>query len=204
MTGYRFATRGVGVLAALAGIGCETPTVPPPSQPSFSFTNGPASPNPVVIRLANVGSRVITTDPADGLLAIHGKVLDLDVCTNASTRVPVDIQIVRTPADAQATNVLLQGSDNEVAIYDHGDIGDLSPFDAVKFCAFIATNAPVYTGNVVYRLHANGQGNLLFQWEGFVSRSADDASLHYVEQQYAVPRPNGTLEFLIEDMRFQP
>jgi hypothetical protein len=198
---HRFATRRFGVLAAIAVMGCETPTVPP--QPSFSFINGPPSPNPVVIRVGNAGSRVITTDPAEGLLAIHGKVLDLNVCTNASTRVPVDFQIVRTPADAQATNLLLQGRDNEVVIYDHGDISDLSPFDPVKFCAFIAVNTPAYTGNVAYRLHANGQGNLLFQWEGFVSLTADGSSLHYVEQQYAVPRPDGTLEFLIEDMRFQ-
>ena len=192
------AARGMGALAALAVLGCDAPTIP--SKPGFDFTNGPPSPNPVIVRFAS-GSRVITSDPAQGLIAIHGTVLGLSECTNASTRVPVEIQIVQTPSGAQALDLLLRGSDNDVAIYDHGDIADLSPFDPVKFCAFISANVPVFTGQVQYRLHVNGQGNLLFQWEGNVSHTGDGELLHYVEQQYAVPRPDGTVEFIIEEIR---
>lgn len=156
------------------------------------------------MRIAGAGSRVVTTDPEDGLLAIHGKVSDLGECTDASTRVPVDIQIVLTPADAQAINLLLVGDDNEVAIYDGGDVADLVPFDPDKFCPFINDHVPVYTGAVRYRLSQNGSGNLLFQWNGFVTRVADGASLPYVEKQYAVPQGDGILTFLIEDIRVQP
>jgi len=197
----------VASLGALAVLGCGrgdgSATVPAPTDPVAIFTDGPPSPGPIIIRIANAGSRVITTDPVDGLLAIHGEVSGLTECTDASTRVPVDIQIVRTPAEAQAINLLLEGHDNVVAIYDHGDPADLFPFDADKFCAFIDENVPVYEGRVFYRLNQGGGGNLLFFWEGSLTRTADAAPVHYVEQQYGVPGPDGTLRFLIEDIRLQ-
>jgi len=183
--------------------GCSPRDVMAPES-RFNFTNGPATPGPYIVRIANAGSRVITTDPEDGLLAIHGRVSDLTECTDATTRVPVDIQIVRTPAAAQTMALLLTGSVNDVAIYGEGDPSDLNPFDPAKFCPFIEQVTPLYTGAVQYRLHINGQGNLLFLWEGFVVRTADGARLHYVEQQYAVPRPDGALAFLIEDIRLRP
>lgn len=198
---YRLATRGAVMLAAMAVLACDAPTGSP--RPSLDFTNGPPSPNPAIVRFANATSRVITSDPAQGLIAIHGKVSGLTECTNASTRVPVHIQIVSTPSDVQGLALLLRGTDNDVAIYDQGDISDLTPFDPAKFCAFISETTPVYAGQVQYRLRINGQGNLLFQWQGFVSRTSDGASLHYVEQQYAVPRPDGTVEFIIEEIRLQ-
>ena len=199
-------------LAALAGVsivGCDPsssvgtdPTIAESSQaPSFNFTNGPTSPGPYIVRIEGQGSRVITTDPADGLLAIHGKVSGLSVCTDASTRVPVDIQIVRTPSDAQNMAFFLTATENDVAIYDRGNVGDLNPFDPAKFCPFIQNTVPVYTGVVQYRLHINGQGNLLFQWEGFLTRTSDGALLHYVEKQYAVGGGDGTVQFIIEDIR---
>jgi len=61
----------------------------------------------------------------------------------------------------------------------------------------------VYTGQVDYRLHQNGQGNLLFQWVGFVTRTSDGATFHYVEKQYAVSR-DGTITFIIEDISLTP
>jgi len=171
------------------------------SSAQADFTNGPPSPGPYIVRIENAGSRVITTDPADDLIAIHGQVTGLTACTDASTRVPVDIQIVRTPSDAQGMALYLEGSDNQVSIYGEGNIGDLTPFDPAKFCPFITQTTPLYQGNVEYRLHINGQGNLLFQWVGFVTRVSDGATFHYVEMQYAVPNPDGTLSFLIEDIQ---
>ncbi len=203
MTLFGSLRRSAAVIAAvfIPAAACDAPA--PPSGPSFNFTNGPASPGPYIIRIAGAGSRVITTDPDDGLIAIHGKVSGLAECTDASTRVTVDIQIVRTPADAQAINLLLVGDDNDVAIYDDGDVADLVPFDPDKFCPFIADNTPVYQGQVQYRLNQTGQGNLLFFWEGFLTRTADQAQVQYVERQYAVPQPDGTVEFIIEDIRVQ-
>ena len=173
------------------------------TRPSFNFTNGPSSPGPYIVRIADAGSRVITTDPEDGLLAIHGRVSGLSTCTNASTRVPVDIQIVRTPSDAQEMALLLTGDDNDVAIYDHGNVGDLNPFDPAKFCPFIASEIPVYSGPVQYQLRINGQGNLLFIWEGFLTRTSDGATFHYLERQYAVPQ-DGVVTFIIEDISVMP
>ena len=187
---------------AIALLGCgpdETTT----TAPLLNFTNGPGSPGPNIVRIEGAASRVVTTDPDDGLLAIHGQVSGLSECTDASTRVRVDIQIVRTPADAQAVNLLLAGRDNAVAIYDHGDVADLVPFDPDKFCPFITDNTPMYTGEVKYRLSQTGQGNLLFFWEGFLTRTADGAQVHYVEKQYAVPQPDGTVQFIIEDITVQ-
>lgn len=195
-------------IAALLSLGAcgvsDQPTAPERAggAPSFNFTNGPASPGPYIVRIANALSRVITQDPADGLIAIHGKVSGLSECTNTSTRVPVDIQIVRTPSDAQAIAFLLTGDDNDVAIYDTGSLSDLSPFDPTKFCPFIATTVPVYTGQVRYLLHQNGQGNVLFIWEGFLTRTSDGALMHYIEKQFAVPM-DGVLTFIIEDIQVQ-
>ena len=171
-------------------------------RPSFNFTNGPSSPGPFIVRIANAGSRVITTDPDKGLLAVHGKVADLTECTDASTRVPVDIQIVQTPSDAQGLALLLTGDDNDVAIYAGTDVSQLFPFDPANFCPFITDHVPLYTGQVKYQLHINGQGSLHFQWQGFVERVADGATFHYVEHQYTVARPNGTLH-TIEEIRLQ-
>ena len=198
---YRFATSGAAMLAAMSLLACDALPVSP--RPSLDFTNGPPSPNPVIVRFANATSRVITSDPAQGLIAIHGKVSGLTECTDASTKVPVHIQLVRTPSDVQGLALLLRGTDNDVTIYDHGDISDLTPFDPDKFCPFISETTPVYAGQVQYRLRINGDGNLLFQWQGFVSRTSDGATLHYEEQQYAVPRPGGTVEFIIEEIRLQ-
>jgi hypothetical protein len=195
----------VAVLGAILG-GCidREPTSPQPGSTAFNFTNGPPSPGPFIVRIPNSGSRVITTDPSTGLLAIHGTVKNLSECTDASTRVPVDIQIVRTPSEAQGIALLLTAHANNVAIYNQGDPGQLNPFDPDKFCGFISTVVPVYEGVVHYRLHQNGQGSLNFQWEGFVTRVSDGATLHYVERQHFVATGEGTGTWVTEEIQLQP
>jgi hypothetical protein len=183
--------------ALVAGAGCggdpagTSPTDGGTETPSFNFTNGPPSPGPNIVRTADAGTRVISADLANNLLAIHGTVSGLSECTDASTRVPADIQIVNTPSDAQGINLLLKGVGNDVAIYEGTDFSQLFPFDPVKFCGFITERVPLYTGQVQYQLHINGQGNLRFQWQGFVQRVADGARFHYVEIQFADLTPNG-------------
>ncbi len=202
-TSHRFATCALTLVVAASLVACNSsPSTATSGTPSLDFTNGPSSPGPFILRLEN-GSRAITNDPSNGLFAIHGIVSDLTVCTNDNTKVPVDRQFVNTPSTVQAVNELLKGQDNAVAIYDQGDISQLSPFDPVKFCTFIHTNAPAYTGQVMYQLHINGEGNLSLEWEGFVTRTSDGALLHYIEQQYARPRPDGSVEFIIESIRIQ-
>lgn len=206
MTLRRSFALAAGGICTIALFACEPADLATPADtvsPAMNFTNGPPSPGPFIVRIAGAGSRVITTDLEDGLLAIHGQVTGLTECTNASTRVQVDIQIVRTPSDAQAINLLLKGRDNQVSIYNGTDVSDLSPFDADRFCAFIANNTPVYQGLVKYRLSQNGQGNLLFFWEGFVTATDGGAESHYVERQYGKVQPDGSVEFIIEDIRIQ-
>lgn len=184
-------------LALVAGAGCTgdpagtSPIDRGTETPSFNFTNGPPSPGPIIVRIADAGTRVISADLANNLLAIHGRVSGLSECTDASTRVPADIQIVNTPSDAQGISLLLKGVDNDVAIYEGTDFSQLFPFDPVKFCGFITERVPLYSGQVQYQLHINGQGNLRFEWQGFVQRVADGARFHYVEVQFADLTPNG-------------
>jgi hypothetical protein len=184
-------------LAVLAGAACgEDPAGLPRSdsgtwRPSYNFTNGPPSPGPFIVRIADAGTRVISADLANNLLAIHGKVSGLSECTDASTRVPADIQVVNTPSNAQDFALVLKGVDNDVSIYEGIDFSQLFPFDPVKFCAFITQRVPLFTGQVQYQLHINGEGNLRFEWQGFVQRVADGARFHYVEIQFADLTPNG-------------
>jgi hypothetical protein len=186
-------------LIMLSACDGTTPLVLDEIQPAYNFTNGPPSPGPNIVRIENSLSRVITNDPEDNLIAIHGKVSGLSECTNTSTRVPVDIQIVNTPSTAQGMAFFLTGDDNDVAIYGEGNVADLNPFDPDKFCPFIENTVPLYTGQVQYRLHRNGQGSLLFQWVGELTRTSDGATVHYVEKQYAIPK-DGVLRFIIEDI----
>lgn len=183
--------------------GCSPDTItqsPGVGSPAFNFADGPSSPGPYIVRINNSGSRVITTDPENGLLAIHGRVKNLSECTDASTRVPVDIQIVNTPSDAQGLTFLLTGTENDVAIYGEGDIADLAPFDPAKFCPFINSTTPLYEGVVHYRLLRNGQGSLNFQWEGELTRLSDGAAVHYVERQHFVAQGDGTGKWVTESI----
>ena len=66
----------------------------------------------------------------------------LSECNDATTRVPVDIQIVLTPSDAHDISILLTGKDNDVGIYA-GSLADLFPFTVDKVCKFIILLQPV-------------------------------------------------------------
>ena len=197
----RLSSRIAPIVVLLLVPACDatTPVQSREAAPAYDFTNGPLSPGPYIVRIENSLSRVITNDPEDDLIAIHGTVSGLSECTNTSTRVPVDIQIVNTPSTAQDVAFFLAAKENEVAIYGEGNVSDLNPFDPATFCPFIANTIPLYTGTVQYRLHRNGQGSLLFQWVGELTRTSDGATVHYVEKQYAIPK-GGALEFIIEDI----
>jgi hypothetical protein len=200
---HRIGTVFLVASALLGACGGDREPTSRDGRSTMNFTNGPPSPGPNIVRINNSGSRVITFDPAQGLLAIHGRVKNLQECTDASTRVPVDIQIVRTPSEAQNMALLLKAAENDVAIYDQGNPGDLAPFDPVKFCGFIANVTPVYEGVVSYRLHINGQGSLNFQWGGSLTRVSDGATVHYVEHQHFVASGDGTGKWVAEEIRIQ-
>jgi hypothetical protein len=153
--------------------------------PRFDFADNPSSPSPVIVRVDGLPVRVISTDAARGLLAIHGPVSNLPVCTNASTRDPVDIQVIRTPSDVEGTVLLIRASDTHVSIYAGIDISALFPFDPTKFCPFVENTPKLYEGIVQYTVNI-GTASTSFRWEGPVTRVSDGAAFHYVEDQNSV------------------
>jgi hypothetical protein len=185
MRGFRSST--AFLLAAAFCAGCEggQPSSPATTGPRFDFADNPSSPSPIIVRVDGLPVRVISTDAARGLLAIHGPVSNLPVCTNASTRDPVDIQVIRTPSDVEGTVLLIRASDTHVTIYAGVDISALFPFDPSKFCPFVENTPKLYEGIVQYTVNI-GNAATSFRWEGRVTRVSDGAAFHYVEDQNAV------------------
>ncbi len=187
-------TRRVGIslmgVAILAACSDRAPTSALSDHPAFDFADNPSTPSPIVIRRDGILVRVITVDPARNLMAIHGPV-DVSPCTNLTTRDTVDGQRINTPADAQAFRLLLQATNTHVEIYQGSDISPVFPFDATRFCAFVATTPTLYTGLVQYHVNL-GSAMASFRWEGDVSRTSDGAAFHYVETQDVVTNANGS------------
>jgi hypothetical protein len=177
--------------ATLALVACsgDRPTAPVP-QPSFDFADNPSSPSIIIIRRDGILVRIITTDVAHNLMAIHGPV-DVSPCTNLTTRDTVDGQRVNTPADAQAFRLLLMATDTHVEIYNGTDISQVFPFDATRFCSFVASTPTLYQGLVQYHVDL-GSAMASFRWEGDVTRTSDGAPFHYVERQNIVTNANGS------------
>lgn len=197
MTGFAMLVRPSGrtcllMVAAALATGCgerAAPTaVSSAGEPRFDFADNPSSPSPIIIRRDGVAVRVITVDATQNLMAIHGPVDDLPVCSNASTRDLVDGQQIRTPSDVQGIRLLLQASDTHVAIYNGIDLSAVFPFDAVKFCAFVANTPKAYEGIVAYHVNL-GSSMASFRWGGDVTRASDGALFHYVENQDVVAAP---------------
>jgi len=178
-------------LVALGLVACSDGM--PTSQtdrPDADFADNPSSPSPIIIRRDGILVRIITTDAARNLMAIHGPV-DVSPCTNLTTRDTVDGQQINTPADAQAFRLLLQATSTHVEIYQGTDISQVFPFVAANFCAFVANTPTLYEGLVQYHVNL-GSSMASFRWEGDVTRTSDGAPFHYVEHQNVVTNANGT------------
>jgi len=197
---------GAATLLAALLSGCGEPQATPstfPTTPAFDFADNPSSPSPIIVRIDGVPIRVITVDASAGLLAIHGPVSNLAVCTNASTRDPVDLQGIRTPSDVQGTELLLRATDTHVTIYAGIDISQLFPFDASKFCPFIQNTPKLYEGVVQYTVNL-GDASAAFRWEGPVTRVSDGALFHYAEDQQTVfQQGTGNSKSVVSAIRLQ-
>lgn len=182
----------VVIFTAALAAGCVDRVGPAAAgeHPSFDFADNPSSPSIIIIRRDSVPVRVITTDAALDLMAIHGPVDNLPVCTNASTRDPVDGQQIRTPSDVQGIRLLLQATDTHVEIYQGIDLAAVFPFVASSFCPFVANTPKAYEGIVAYHVNL-GSSMASFRWEGDVTRVSDGALFHYVENQDVVFTPSG-------------
>jgi hypothetical protein len=176
------------VLIALCLVACDKPLGGGSDRvdaPRFDFTNNPGTHSPIIVRVAGVEVRVITVDAVRQLLAIHGPVDNLPVCTNASTRDSVDGQQVNTPSQVGQSILLLRAADTHVAIYGGTDISALFPFNPAEFCPFIENTPKLYEGTVQYTVNLNN-ASADFRWEGDVVRDADGAPFHYVELEHSV------------------
>jgi hypothetical protein len=201
MRRYSYGTAALLAAALIAGCEGGQPLL---AGTRFDFADNPSSPSPIIVRVDGLPVRVITTDAARGLLAIHGPVSNLPVCTNASTRDPVDIQVVRTPSDVEGTALLIRASDTHVTIYAGVDISALFPFDPSKFCPFIETTPKLYEGIVQYTVNI-GNASASFRWEGQVTRVSDGAAFHYVEDQNSVfQQGTGATKTTVSAIRLAP
>jgi len=178
-------------LGTLGLVACSNDLTPwNANRPEYDFANNPSSPSPIIIRRDGILVRVITTDAASNLTAIHGPV-DVSPCTDLTTRDTVDGQRINTPADAQAFRLLLQATSTHVEIYQGTDISQLFPFVASRFCAFVANTPTLYAGLAQYHVNL-GSAMASFRWEGDVTRTSDGAPFHYVENQSVVTNANGS------------
>jgi hypothetical protein len=178
----------VSLFAAALITGCDDrrpPTAVVTGGAQSDFAENPSSPSPIIVRVDGLPVRVISTDAARGLLAIHGPVSNLPVCTDASTRDPVDIQVIRTPSDVEGIVLLIRAADTHVTIYAGVDISALFPFAAARFCPFVQNTPKLYEGIVQYTVNL-GSSSTSFRWEGRVTRVSDGAAFHYVEDQHTV------------------
>jgi hypothetical protein len=181
------------VLATALAAGCAETAGPSARNASpgaaFDFADNPSTPSVIIIRRDSIPVRVITLDVAQGLMAIHGPV-DNPICSNATTKDFVDGQRINTPSDVQGFRLLLQATDTHVEVYESTDLSAVFPFVASKFCAFVANTPKAYEGSVAYHVNL-GSSMASFRWEGDVTRPADGASFHYLDNQDAVFTPNG-------------
>lgn len=190
-------------LALLAGVAsCVDNPLPSEARQATSamasdFADNPSSPSPIIIRRDGLLLRVITTDAAQGIMAIHGPI-DNPVCNNTTTRDPVDAQQISTPSDAQGIRLLIQATDTHVEIYAGTDISPVFPFVQATFCAFVASTPTLYQGTARYSVNL-GSAMASFRWEGDVTRTSDGAAFHYVERQDVVSTGSGksnTISFI--------
>jgi len=177
-------------LALVGGCSERTGSGATAAGPTLDFADTPSSPSIIVIRRDGIPVRVITVDTTSGLMAIHGPVDNLPVCTNATTRDPVDGQQINTPSDAQGIRLLLQASDTHVEIYQGINLAAVFPFVAASFCSFVASTPKAYEGIVAYQVNL-GSSMASFRWQGDVTRVSDGTPFHYVERQDVVATPSG-------------
>jgi hypothetical protein len=159
------------------------------SQPAFDFADNPSDPSPIIVNNDNLAIRIISADASQGLIAIHGPVAGLTVCTNANTRDIVDLHGVITPSTSNGNEIVIRSKDTHVTIYAGTDISPLFPFVPATYCAFIQNTTPLYQGVVQYTANLKDSGSD-FRWEGDITRVADGVSFHYVEQQHTVTQGN--------------
>lgn len=107
----------VAIALGVACSGSPDSSVHLPIAPEFNFTNGSATPGPVVLRTDN-HLFTVTSDPKTGLVAVLGlpESLRSTFCGGSDDLQSVDAQLLFLPNGAIAS--LINGEDRSVVVYD--------------------------------------------------------------------------------------
>lgn len=193
------------IALALVFAACEqTPTAAPTDsslQPASSFTNGPANPGPVVVRLDGTRLFAVFNDPDRQLLSVHG--IDPDdffLCgTGASGFGEIDRQIVDTPSEVEILTRLFKEREARVSVYDTG----VFPRTLGEFCELFAGPLRIAEGTEDFLTTSNDVGGInhrrTFRFVGELE-GADGSTIRYTEVQTFV-RGQG---FVVEDILLRP
>jgi hypothetical protein len=196
--------RALGTLFLVLGCaGSETPAEPAQSaSPSRDFTNGPASPGPVVFRLREPDWFVFLFPDLDAnLTASVGFVDRFSVyCDPAPISIPPeDLQFLFSPTGRLA--VLVKGREMPVIIYSGAISGSLE-----DYCAQLAT-APIIARGTAHFVFNNKdlltQASNGYRAEGTVELTAGGQA-HFSGVVKFVTTPDGVTRILVSQVTLGP
>jgi hypothetical protein len=197
----RFSAIAGSIVLALAFAACEqTPTAAPAEsspEAAFNFTNGPANPGAVVVRLEDTRLFAVFNDPDRQLLSVHG--IDPDdffLCgTGASGFGEIDRQVVDTPSEVESLTELFRAREANVAVYDTGEI----PRTPTGFCTLFAGPLKIAEGPHDFLATTNDRGgsnfSRTFRFVGELE-GVDGSTIRYTEVQTFVDGRG----FVVEDI----
>lgn len=187
-------------LAACEAAPTTAPTESSPN-PAFNFTNGPANPGPVVVRMEDTQLFAVFNDPDRELLSVHG--VDPDdffLCgTGASGFGEIDRQIVDTPSEVESLTRLLKAREAQVSVYDTG----VFPTNLTEFCTLFAGPLRIAKGTEDFLVTTNDKdGSNFSRTFRFVGEleGLDGSTIRYTEVQKFV----GGRGFVVEDIFLRP
>lgn len=193
-------TRGSHAIAAAAFApalflgGCDRtspPTAAEAPRAEFTFTNGPPTAGPFVVRLGDAPVFFFSADEKQNLMSIHIP-LDVTFCGGSAPRNLADIEFVITPSEVQRVLALILDDDGAVQIYGTADFteafGPGGPFsDLPHMCAFMNGPKKIAEG-IARRVSAFSGESFSVAWTGTLVDAAGDP-VRYSEHHVFVIDP---------------
>jgi hypothetical protein len=169
-----------------------TPTAADLPRAEFSFTNGPPTAGPFVVRLADAPVFYFSADEQKDIMSIHIP-LDVTFCGGSAPRNLADIQFVTTPSEVQRVLALIKDDDGAVQIYGTADFteafGPGGPFsDVPHLCAFMNGPKKIAEGTA-RRVSAFSGESFSVNWTGTLV-DATGNPVRYSEHQVFVMDPH--------------
>jgi len=190
------------LIAISAATACaeQTPLTPPAANgPAFNFSNGPATPGPIVFRTEDDFFLLFNSDPVTGLtslIRLPDPPDDVLPCGGAQPLGPADLQLAFHPNGA--INQLLVGHDARAYLYDRQAFRSAQQQGGI--CGAITSLTPLAHGTVSFVAHDNdtffsGTRTNAFGWsaKGTVTAASDGAALRYANQYHGAVAPDGSV-----------